>query len=785
MAKTDYMFSAPISVMRYSNGTLVKLTATAHEFVSYDYDAEDDSGTYFPRYIDITAEFQGDVKAGVWTYSEDGITWAVVDSGSHGMTITGNTLRILPTSDVFDIGNSQVTIRHYGDDETHYDTVTILRSIDGRLIYRNLWTDVQVDRHKIALIASDTQIQQFTEQQTMVDKMAAIEVKADAITSTVQASYATKAYTDAKAASEAQSAEADSKQYIDRLLSGYSTTAEMRSEINQKADSITQSVAGTYATQTAVEDAKKVTMVSDTLHYLATSAATGVTRETSGWTTTTQSMTATKRYLWIYHTYKYGDNKTSNTNPIIAGVWGNTGATGATGDKGDKGDPGVGITSVTEYYALNNSLSAPADSAFSTGVKTPTATNRYLWNYELITYTDESTKKTSKHIAAMFGQAGRDGVGISSVVDYYALSTSATAPGDSSFSTTVRTVTATNKYLWNYELITYTDSTTERTSKRIIGVYGDKGDPGATGARGAAGQDGVGIKTVIPLYYVSNSAISPDAPTSPVTTTSTAVGIWTRSVAELTSTYKYLYMCDQIQYTNNNYGWTPVVMDNATAGLSLRLNNAELKITDEAIVSTVTETLDGQLALRSVIEQNADAIRMQAGEITWQSDNSTMSGDGTFTTATQDDSGRTIKTILKNGSLQVAVNNTVAGSISSTYDSERQVGRMDVNTTDLAIGSSLERIVEINSDWLAVNADDRQVVIQSNSPIDIDGGLNVGGPGASHGLEIWGGVKVNGTSGYSGKVKYISDIQDAGGGDIEWAWKYMQFIDGIMVNPDA
>ena len=45
-------------------------------------------------------------------------------------------------------------------------------------------------------------------------------------------------------------------------------------------------------------------------------------------------------------------------------------------------------------------------------------------------------------------------------------------------------MTESNKYLWNYETITYTNGTTVDTTKRVIGVYGNKGATGATGSHG-------------------------------------------------------------------------------------------------------------------------------------------------------------------------------------------------------------------------------------------------------------------------------------------------------------
>lgn len=172
------------------------------------------------------------------------------------------------------------------------------------------------------------------------------------------------------------------------------------------------------------------------------------------------------------------------------GPTGPQGETGPQGATGPQGPAGKGISSVTEYYALNNSTTAPADSAFSTTVRTPTASNRYVWNYELITYTDNSTSKTTKHIAATYGDTGDAGKGISSIVEYYAINNRTTAPADSAFGTAVVQPTASNRYLWNYEKINYTDSTNAVTSKRVIGVYGDTGATGPQGATGDTGPQG-------------------------------------------------------------------------------------------------------------------------------------------------------------------------------------------------------------------------------------------------------------------------------------------------------
>lgn len=67
-----------------------------------------------------------------------------------------------------------------------------------------------------------------------------------------------------------------------------------------------------------------------------------------------------------------------------------------------------------------------------------------------------------------------NGKAISSITQYWAVSTSdSTVP--STWYTTRQTMTPTDKYLWSYMTITYNDSTTEDTTKSVVGVYGDTG----------------------------------------------------------------------------------------------------------------------------------------------------------------------------------------------------------------------------------------------------------------------------------------------------------------------
>lgn len=146
-----------------------------------------------------------------------------------------------------------------------------------------------------------------------------------------------------------------------------------------------------------------------TNYYLATPSASGVTASTSGWTTSVQSVSASKKYLWNYEVVKYTDGTiASTTAPCIIGSYGDTGAKGDKGATGGTGPTGNGIKSITEHYAVSTSNSS-APTTWSTTVPTMTETNKYLWNYETITYTNNTTNDTAKRVIGVYGNKGATG----------------------------------------------------------------------------------------------------------------------------------------------------------------------------------------------------------------------------------------------------------------------------------------------------------------------------------------------------------------------------------------
>lgn len=142
-----------------------------------------------------------------------------------------------------------------------------------------------------------------------------------------------------------------------------------------------------------------------TNYYLATASGSGVTTTTSGWTTTIQTISESKKYLWNYEVVKYTDNSTTTTTPVIIGAYGDKGATGVAGSTGR------GISSITEYYLVSSSASGitTSTSGWSTAIVNTTTTNKYLWNYEKVTYTDNTSVNTTPKIIGTHGATGATG----------------------------------------------------------------------------------------------------------------------------------------------------------------------------------------------------------------------------------------------------------------------------------------------------------------------------------------------------------------------------------------
>ena len=387
----------------------------------------------------------------------------------------------------------------------------------------------------------------------------------------VQNIYTTQFATKAELNSEISQTTQGINLSVDKKLSNYSTTSQMNSAIDLKANQITQSVSENYVTNKKLEDnysttEQTATMISTTvsqttknnLEEVTVEYALGTSTTTapeSGWSTTAPTWQQGK-YMWQRTKTRTADGTESISNPTCIA--------GAKGQDGTNGTNGVSVSSITEYYAVSSSnSSAPADSAFKTTMQTMTATNKYLWNYEVINFSNGTTQNTNKRVIGTYGDKGqagtngtngKDGIGIKSVTNKYQVSTSnTTAP--TTWSDTPQTMTSTNKYLWNYEIITYSDNTTSTSTPAVIGTYGEKGDKGNTGT---------GVKDVVAEYYLSSS-----------NTTQTG-GSWSETQPAYKKDY-YYWTRTKITWTDNTTTYTTPILVEEINSLNQSVTSLKIK----------------------------------------------------------------------------------------------------------------------------------------------------------------------------------------------------------------
>ncbi len=309
--------------------------------------------------------------------------------------------------------------------------------------------------------------------------------------------------------------------------------------------------------QTALEEVANSSISGVDVEYYKSTSAT----ELSGGSWNTIAPTwENGTYIWSRTKTASANSTVSYSNPVC--ITGNTGAAGTPGKDGTNGKDGKdgvdgtpgtdgtngrSVGSIVNYYLVSDQDSGITnmDRRWDTEIPTMTSTDKYLWNYEEISDTTGSLiTRTDPCVIGVYGDTGaagkdgidgkngtdgtngtdgapgKDGKGISSITEHYQVTSTTTTP--TSWVSTVPTLTSTNKYLWNYETIAYTDETSTDSKKRIIGVYGDKGTDGSDGQNGVDGQDGVdgiGIIAIQELYYLSTSdttctggAWSPDEP---------------------------------------------------------------------------------------------------------------------------------------------------------------------------------------------------------------------------------------------------------------------------------
>lgn len=95
---------------------------------------------------------------------------------------------------------------------------------------------------------------------------------------------------------------------------------------------------------------------------------------------------------------------------------------------------------------------------------------------------------------------------VTSVTGHYCLSTSTSAPADSSFSTTMPTNWGSNTYMWAYETHNYGDGSSVNTPKHIVAVKGANGTSAGFGTPTASVDANIGTPSVTVTASGANTA---------------------------------------------------------------------------------------------------------------------------------------------------------------------------------------------------------------------------------------------------------------------------------------
>lgn len=320
------------------------------------------------------------------------------------------------------------------------------------------------------------------------------------------------------------------------------------------------------------------------------------------------------KYIWRRNFVTYGDDRTEFT-PSENGVCitGNTGAQGArgpqgaagpkgetgaqgpqgaTGPQGPQGIQGVKGADGKTYYTWVKYADSP-----TSGMSDNPSGKKYIgFAYNKTTGTESTSysdyswslikgEKGDKGSTGDTGAQGATGNGIKSITYYYARTTSQTAPSAGNItSTTMPTLDAMNKYLWQKEVINYTNNTNQ-TTVLLLAVYGNtgaqgpKGDKGATGPQGptgpkgetgaqgpqgnpgSTGPQGVSVTAIKDQWYKSTS------------NTAQAGGSWSDTQPNWESG-KYIWTRSHITFSNGNTTTTNPVLANAINNANANASNA-------------------------------------------------------------------------------------------------------------------------------------------------------------------------------------------------------------------
>jgi hypothetical protein len=244
--------------------------------------------------------------------------------------------------------------------------------------------------------------------------------------------------------------------------------------------------------------------------YKAVASNETPSKEDEDWATTISGWEEDDLIWTLTQTTSGGE--TSRTDPVCI--------TSATGSTGPAGPAGVGISKIEELYYLHTSdTTVPPDNfvGWTEAIQPVDSTSKYLWNYEKITYANGHTQLSDPVIIYTYGN---DGKSILKIGELYATSTAyMDIPRNTSIY--IPQFDSENKYLWNKEIVYFTDGTMWSSDLKMFGIYDD------------TGASGTGLSGITNYYFATNESSGVSNKTSAWSTTQPTwekdMYIWTRN----------------------------------------------------------------------------------------------------------------------------------------------------------------------------------------------------------------------------------------------------------------
>lgn len=219
------------------------------------------------------------------------------------------------------------------------------------------------------------------------------------------------------------------------------------------------------------------------LVYYAISASGTSTPPDSWFSDAVKEPTIEKPYLWTCVSIRYSDTTVVKYYTVAR--------------RGENGAPGRNLTKVVNFYRWGASgTQAPSDGYTKDNIPPHTDGLDYLWNYEVCYSDNDMLSQSGKACIGYFPKDGDPGKGIKSITEYYQVGTeekptnSITVNSNNELDTTgwktsMDPTTNENRFVWNQEVIQFTDGTYSISVIHLAGAQGDKGIKGEDGADGA------------------------------------------------------------------------------------------------------------------------------------------------------------------------------------------------------------------------------------------------------------------------------------------------------------